>query len=189
MRRYVAIFLGVVAVYGLCTYDAYKTYYDYRQLCVRDGGLQLFQKVERNVGWSAEDLNVAKGYQRLLKDLAFVRAPNANGEMVDVTYKGVGVWGADASYNMPGADFSKPVRYHINVTTQQEKESSRIHKGIVTVTDLKTGKVAYQWNQYSFYWRHTDQPIRSLLVPSGVIRCPRSDTLPNFNEINARTYK
>jgi len=194
-RNLVVLLIAIVG-YGLWKYETFKGYYEFKQLCAKDSGLRVYEKVEKNVGWEAEDLNKATSYQRLLNHVAFVRSPNDKGELVDVSYKGGEAWGLDSSYNMPPADLSKYTRYGIKSTTHPEPGSRQLWKSVDEVTDLKTGKTAFRWVEYSYKWRHPDRPLGSLLGPSGKVQCPAEDEQKAidghsqiFEELNTNIFK
>lgn len=185
--------------YGSWKYEIFKGYYEFKQVCAKDSGLQIFEKIEKNVGWEADSLSKARAYQRQLDYVAFVRAPNdvrksidfslEMGELVDVTFKGGAAWGVDSSYNMPRADVSITTRYRITSFVEPENGSRQLNKTVHQILDIKTGKVVVQWIQYSYKWGNPDQPFLSLLGPDGIARCPNSDATTNFAELNSNIFK
>jgi hypothetical protein len=184
--------------YGSWKYEIFTGYYEFKQACTKDSGLQIFEKIEKNVGWEADSLSKARAYQRQLDYVAFVRAPNdvrksidfnlGMGELVDVTFKGGAAWGVDSSYNMPRADLSIATRYRITSFVEPENSSQQLNKTTHQILDIKTGKVEVQWIQYSYKWRIPDQPFLSLLGPDGIARCPNSDATTNFAELNSNIF-
>lgn len=164
-------------------WDTYARYFEFRALCKKDSGLQMFEKILKDQVWEADSLPVAEGYARKLKSVRFIRAPDRDKKLVDIKYVG-GLWGGDRSYSMRPADVSIAPKYKIYIGTAPETDDHRIWKSVAIVTDFQSNKLVYQFNNYLFKWFHPDKFIKSLFTPGGHLQCPEQDVGAEIGVIN-----
>lgn len=187
MNRVVGqVFIGIALIlvgYFSWQWDTYARYFEFRALCKKDSGLQMFEKILKGQVWEADGLPVAEGYARKLKSVRFIRAPDRDKKLVDIKYVG-GLWGDDRSYSMRPADVSIAPKYKIYIGTAPETDDHRIWKSTVMVMDLQSNKVVYRWGYYLFKWFHPDNFIKSLFSPGGYLQCPKQSVGGEIGIIN-----
>lgn len=87
------IFLSIFAFF----FSNIKGYYRFKQYCEAEGGLRVYEPLEKNVGWLADDFENAR-LVALLDRGDFVRYTDKNGrEIYDMRYLG-GNPVSDSSY-------------------------------------------------------------------------------------------
>ncbi len=101
-----AIFLLVVWFF----FDNIKGYYTFKEYCEKEGGLKVYEPLEKNVGWLADDKSSAMSAS-LLGDISFVRFFDKNGSAFDVKYIG-GSNQSESSYQIISSENIDQPKYH-----------------------------------------------------------------------------
>ncbi len=101
--------LMVVLLIGIYFAENIKGQIRFMQYCWKEGGLKVYEPLERNVGWWAEDLESAKAVASR-HPVAFVRYRDdeGDGEEYDVRYIG-GSFRDESSYQISPANYENPV--------------------------------------------------------------------------------
>ncbi len=115
------IFLSIFAFF----FSNVKGYYRFKQYCEAQGGLRIYEPLERDVGWLAEDNYDAK-YLAKLDGVGFVRYKDDNGDDQDIKYLRDGH--NDASYTVNASDSSYPTNYIWRRRWEFVDEGKRIKK-------------------------------------------------------------
>ncbi len=100
------VFLSIFAFF----FGNIKGYYRFKQYCEVEGGLRVYEPLEKNVGWLAQDEYAAK-QAAFFSGVGFVRyTDKANGKTYDVKYIG-GKPQRDESYIKEDSNEAQVVRY------------------------------------------------------------------------------
>ena len=113
MKKAIIIFIGLPIVFcllvGLYFFDNIKGYYRFKHYCETEGGLTVYKKLEKNMGWMADGYHNARTVANL-DHVDFVRYLDKDGEFYDLRYKG-GHVGKKNSYDSVKSDLTKKVKY------------------------------------------------------------------------------
>ncbi len=108
--KFIAIVSIIPLLVGLYFFDNIKGYYRFKQYCEKEGGLRVYEPLEKNVGWWADDYDSAHMAAQL-KYVAFVRyIDKKDGNEYDLQYVGRDPQ-RDSSFKQLPADQSKKIKY------------------------------------------------------------------------------
>jgi hypothetical protein len=115
-------FLGVVFFF-----DNIKGYYKFKSYCSNEGGLHVYEPLQKNVGWLADDQSDAR-IASLLSGVSFVRYTDAHdNKSYDVIYLGGSTY-RDKSYEVSLSDEKKLVVYKFIRTATSLKNELRLRE-------------------------------------------------------------
>lgn len=161
-----AIFL---LLFGWWISDIPIGYYQFKQLCEKEGGLRSYAKVKSNAGWWATSEVNAKGIVVHYPNVSFARFRTNNGVWNDVKYKGG--YGSFSKYEVSPADESKTPRYREMLKVEPVNGAIRLRKEVLTVLDESSKQIAFQTTRFIFIWTN---PETTLLGRSDSVDCPTS---------------
>ena len=127
LKRKLKPFLWPIAITLLLGWyfaDNFKGYYRFKALCSEQGGLKVYQPLERDVGWFTDrSFNDAR-YMASFEAVAFVRYRDKDDGLWydlyrDATYRTPMNKGNNTGYRPDPADMSKPVIYQRIWTTKK----------------------------------------------------------------------
>jgi hypothetical protein len=191
---------SVIALWFVWKADVFWNYYEFKQLCAAEGGLKVYEKLEKGKGWDLEQASeqVARSYLSRMPNIAFIRVPKANdspppliapGTLVDVRYLGAPAL-PTTSYSFEAADAALPVSYRIYSDAIDEQDS-RITRFWFEVRAKNTEKPMLRYTQLRFPWRTI--PVWHWFGPAGTTGCPLSEVgsegLKDLNLINETAFK
>ena len=128
-------------------------YFRFKSYCSSEGGLRVYEQLEKNVGWLAKDEYDARAVSQL-KDIGFVRYIDKNdGNEYDLRYTGNNPQ-RDSSFEKKLADSSKSVEYIWNNIGDFLKDELRLKKSGYEILDIKDKRVLAGY--YSFYYSKFD---------------------------------
>lgn len=144
-------FLIVVSLISLAIFAFFfsnlKGYYRFKQYCEAEGGLRVYEPLERNVGWVAEDKGLAMN-AAMLSDVKYSRYKDTkNSTMYDVEYVG-GLVANQSSYRFRIASDDKPV-YLLSESTVYLDQNNRLKK-ISYLIDNMVGKKVAEFNKFYY---------------------------------------
>lgn len=164
MRKFLiiisVIFLSVFAFF----FSNIKGYYRFKQYCEAEGGLRVYEPLERNVGWSAADYNDAHVAAQF-NHTAFVRYED-KGVVYDLRYLG-GDPQFENSFERKNFNETNSVLYEIrSINYEGVEDVPRLYRFGYEVLDVKTKKIlgAYYMFSYSIF----DREKTILAGPSGI---------------------
>lgn len=161
--KVVAIVLGVVAflvvILGWIFGDNLQGYNRYQDYCKKEGGLRVFQELERDVGWFASDVHEART-AAALSHVRFVRyREQQTSEEYDLRYIG-GPLGLSSSYRAEKADISAEPIYVFRSVSEFIPQERRLRRWGNEVVDIRSNRVVASY--FSFTYSKFD-PNRTLL--------------------------
>lgn len=132
-------------------------YFRFKSYCSSEGGLHVYERLERNVGWLADDFDDAHMASQL-KYVGFVRYTDKKHDATyDLKYIGKDPQ-SDSSFEKILADESKKVKYKwIGVSDFVDNEV-RLKRFGEKIIDLNSGKVMatyYMFSYSEFDMKHT----------------------------------
>lgn len=147
--KFVIVVTAVLLLLGIVFFDNIKGYYRFKQYCENEGGLRIYQPLEKNVGWQAEDYDAAHMAAQL-KWVSFVRyTDKKNGDTYDLKYLG-GYWQSKSSFKKAKSDQTAPVEYQwVNINSFLEGERNLFEFGY-EVVDKKSGSVFARYYMYEY---------------------------------------
>ena len=166
-RVVAAISFAVLVLFGWWISDIPIGYYQFKQICKKEGGLRSFAKVEPNVGWWARNQVDAQGIVVHYPNVQFARFRTDDGAWKDVKY--LGGAGIFSKYDIASPDESKVPRYRESLEIVQIKNAIRLRKEVLTILDEHNGKAAFLSTRFIFTWTNPDT---TLLGQSGTVECP-----------------
>ena len=158
----------VLLLFGWWISDILIGYYQFKQICKKEGGLRSYAKVEPNVGWWAEHEPTARDIVSSYPTVSFARYRADDGIWKDVRYKGGNPWWSE-SYTIINADETKRPRYRLNNKLESVTNAIRLRKRIYKLSDELSGQVIFQTTQFIFTWT---TPENTLLGSSDTVVCP-----------------
>ena len=142
-------------------------YYQFKQMCEKEGGLRSFSKVEPNVGWWATSEANAEGILVHYPNVLFTRFLSKDGQWTDMRYKGG--YGSYSQYDVTPSDQSKKPRYREVLREEKVANAIRLRKEILIVLDESSNQAAFQTARFIFTWTN---PETTLLGRSDSVVCP-----------------
>ena len=111
VKKIVIVFGAILLLIGLIFFENIYGYYRFQWYCSSEGGLKVYEKLEKDVGWMADDYYTALEVF-LLEDVKFVRfSDKKNKELkYDLYYKG-GKRRSRKSYETREVDPSQKIKY------------------------------------------------------------------------------
>lgn len=138
------IFLSVFAFF----FSNIKGYYRFKQYCEAEGGLRVYEPLERNVGWLADDKSEAMAAAQL-QDVAYVRYYDNSQRAFDVRYKG-GFFLNQSSYEIYPSNMDALPTYHWVNNSVELKSEHRLHLYGKEVYGLKDKKMVARYYIYGY---------------------------------------
>lgn len=124
-------------------------YFRFKHYCSAEGGLRVYEKLERNVGWLAKDKGDAKVAAQLA-GIGFVRYRDKNdGKHYDLRYLR-GDPQRDSSYEILLSDKLKPVIYQWRNFTESVSNEIRLNRFGESVLGAEDGKLLAYYNGFSY---------------------------------------
>jgi hypothetical protein len=157
------IAVGVVVAGATYFAENIRGYYRFKELCETEGGLRVLHPLQKGVGWRVSShgggLEAAS-----FRDVAFVRMPNAQGQLMDFRYRGGRSWD-ERSYEATPIDEAKPVIYEIKWTDERLPGERRTSRSGWEMREIATGRLMARW--YQIGYSTFDQDRTLLAAPSG----------------------
>lgn len=174
--------LMVVLLIGIYFAENIKGQIRFMQYCWKEGGLKVYEPLERNVGWWAEDLDSAKTISRR-HPVDFVRFTDSEGKNIDVRYLG-GKYREEDSYVVSPADHTKTVQYQGKFNIDKINGELRLSKRKYEIYRIKDNTLLAGY--YVFGYSQFD-PSNSFLGAPSQVHCPSASDI-GFKSIN-ETFK
>ncbi|MES2825659.1 MAG: hypothetical protein V4732_18810 [Pseudomonadota bacterium] len=148
--KFIANFSIIPLLIGLLFFSNIKGYLRFKSYCSNEGGLRVYEPLEKNVGWVADDYDDAHVAAQL-KHVGFVRyTEKKDGNTYDLRYLG-GDPQHDSSFEKAPADESKPLAYkwrHVNGAIQDEL---RLSRSVFEIINVNTNHVS---TRFYMFWYH-----------------------------------
>ncbi len=182
-RRLFAL-LGIVLLWFMWKADVFWNYYQFKQLCAAEGGMKVYEKLEKGKGWAQTKYPSFQGAQSVSRypGVGFVRHKRMEHDPlpelglnapIDIIYLG-GPYAVLGSYRVVPADLTKEVVYQTSSRLIDPMPTqSRTNLISLEVKDAKTQAVLAAHNQFQFRWRTI--PIWHWFGPAGTVGCPVSE--------------
>lgn len=170
MRKLLIFIFFIILAPVLYNLDAIYGAWKFSRLCKNEGGARIYMTVERNVGWVVENSDELS-YQApfVFQHIAFVRWKDRLGSYFDV-YLDKDIqktpYPRRSEYVFHPANVSNPVRYKYMFDRKVLSGDARIGVSQDLVVDIKTGKVAASFTQFSYRWTTPERVV--LNAPTGV---------------------
>ena len=171
LLKFLAWPVGIALLLTLYFADNIKGYYRFKELCVAQAGLKVYQPLERNVGWLVDGGRLYDTqYIDSFEAVAFVRYRNAeDGKWYDV-YRAPKINDGRDGYAQQPADLSKPVVYKSRVINIYDLPNEvRMGSQIMEFIDLRTNKLAASYTELGYSKFNREKTL--LAAPSGEV-CP-----------------
>lgn len=140
-------------------------YFRFKHYCSSEGGLRVYEKLERNVGWLAKDKYEAR-IAALLDGVGFVRYTDAkDGRAYDIRYLG-GNPSSDSSFKKILADNSRLLTYKWHYLNERIVNELRLGRHGYEVLDIATDRILVRF--YMFGYSRLDPSNTILAAPSGI---------------------
>lgn len=154
-------------------------YYQFKQMCEKEGGLRSFSKVEPGEGWWAKYQSDARDIVSQYPTVPFVRYRAEDGSWKDVRYKGGNPRWSE-SYTITLAETSKQPRYRLNDKSESVINAIRLNKSVYTLSDELSNQAVFQTTQFTFTWT---TPKNTLLGRSDTVVCPEYSAVTSSTQL------
>lgn len=153
----------LVAVYF---FENIKGYYRFKWYCENEGGLKVYEKLEKNKGWMADDKLSARSAAQL-KYVDFVRFPDKKNKnkFYDMRYNG-GHPGRNDSYKISEYEENKTETYYWKFSSGRLPDELRLTKQTYKVMGANRENVLIVFNRFGY--SKFDRNKTLLAAPSGV---------------------
>jgi hypothetical protein len=170
LLKIVAWPVGISLLLAVYFADNIKGYYRFKELCVAQSGLKVYQPLERNVGWFVEGGHLENaGLLTRLAAVDFVRYRSAtDGQWYDV-YRAKRLKVGDPDYAQQPADLSKPVVYQRKWSTKELPTEVRVGITKTEFIDLRTNQIVASYTELGY---SKFNPQNTLLAAPSGIGCP-----------------
>jgi hypothetical protein len=140
-------------------------YFRFQHYCSSEGGLRVFEPLEKNVGWWAKDYNDAHVAAQL-KYVAFARYKDEkDGVTYDLRYLG-GDPQYDKAFEKIPADESKPLIYKWRYVAEDVPNELRLGRSGYEVLDFKNERILARFHMFGY---SAFDPSNTILgAPSGI---------------------
>jgi hypothetical protein len=161
-------------------FDNIKGQYRFHQYCKNEGGLRVYEALEKKEGLEAKDYYSARSALQL-KHVEFVRFIDIenNNRLYDLKYTG-GNREFDSSYQKFPANESKEASYVWTIETSFVQGESRLNRTSYKIIDKKNGKLAAVYKV--FVYSQFDQNKSLFSAPSYVYCFNKTEEI--FREFN-----
>lgn len=161
-------------------FDNIKGQYRFKQYCNKEGGLRVYEPLEKKEGWEAKDYYSARSALQL-KHVGFVRFIDIkdNNRLYDLKYTD-GNRESDSSYKKFPANESKETSYIWTIETSFVRGEDRLNRTSYKIIDKKNGKLAAIYNR--FVYSQFDQNKSLFSAPSYVYCFNKTEEI--FREFN-----
>ena len=153
-----AVLVGTLLLFGWWISDIPIGYYQFKQMCKKDGGLRSYAKVEANVGWLAASKPDAQGIVSSYPTVPFARFRANDDSWKDVRYKGGNPWW-DSSYEVSPADEAKKPRYRQVKKEENILDAIRLHKYVRTIVDEASNQPVFEYTRFTFTWTNPENTL------------------------------
>ena len=166
-KTVLSITLVMLLLFGWWIADIPIGYYQFKQMCEKEGGLRVLEPLEKDVGWEVKYESDAE-LPAQFDHVAFVRAAEyETGKLVDIKY--LGGQQSFAKYDKKPADLTKIVRYSVRDEVYKVYGAIRLYRQDKTIFDLRANRKVARYSQFAFQWTN---PERTLLGRSDSAVCP-----------------
>lgn len=171
-RAKLPLFITIVLslILGWWISDIPIGYYQFKQVCEKEGGLRVYGKVEPNVGWVALSEPEARAIASSYSKVDFVRYRTDDGTWKDVKYKGGNPWWS-SSYEIVAKDETKKTRYRLEDKVESVINQVRLTRYVKTLIDESSNKPLITYTRFTFTWTN---PNSTLLGRSDSAYCMTS---------------
>lgn len=180
LPKWVWLVLLIPLLIGLYFAENIKGQIRFMQYCWKEGGLKVYEPLERDVGWWAEDLESAKAIASR-HPVAFVRYRDdeGDGKGYDVRYIG-GSFRDESSYQISPADYENPIELFSKFYFVRMENELRLSKKKYEVYSFEKNELLAGY--YVFVYSQYDLDNSFMGAPSNVY-CPNVPGF-DFHKIN-----
>lgn len=161
--KFIAIVSVIPLLIVLYFFDNIKGYYRFKQYCEKEGGLKVYQPLEKNVGWLTKDYLYARTISSI-DHVDFARYQDDEG-VFDLKYKG-DKREVDSSYLKTLASDSKTVIYRWDRVNRMVPNELRLARSGYEIFDINTNKLMVRY--YYFNYSRFDRSKTILDAPSSI---------------------
>ena len=159
-------------------FDNIKGQYRFMQYCKNEGGLHLYQRVNKNVGWEAKDYSSARS-AFVMDYVGFVRyrSEEENNKLYDLYYKkNESDYGG--SFEKYPSDEEKKVKYVWDIEVTYVVGESRLKKTTYMVSDKVSGETKVIFNRFVY-----SQFDRGIFSAPSYVYCFKKETPEELKKI------
>lgn len=156
--KLIVIVSTIPLLIGMYFFDNIKGYLRFKQYCANEGGLHIYEPLEKNVGWWAKDKYDAR-VAALLKYVDFVRYfDEKDGVSYDLRYLG-GSPQRDSSFEKVLSDESKRVLYKWQYINEVVPNELRLRKYGKKISNMNTNKNIVSYINFGYEKLDRDDTI------------------------------
>ena len=150
IRMLIGIPTGIALLISLIFFENIKGYFRFQWYCSNEGGLKVYEKLEKNVGWISKDKHDARVIAQQ-NHIGFSLYKDKEGNLVNVIYKN-GNPSSFKSYDFVQYDGGNDPRYEYKRSHERlnRNEEIRLYKGSYVVVDRKSGNPAIQFSKFAY---------------------------------------
>jgi len=172
----IGILLNVIILYNV---DSYFSYYNFLQICKKEGGVKFYKRAQKNKGWLIENNSLYDCISLFqFTEVGFCRYGNSKGEKFDVIMPDLPKSRIGEGYKLSPAEKDKAPQYLYRRSTEmvygkgKRKQLWKYHLEIIDIGRKETvatyTNFAYHWPFYIIYEASTVDNCVSERVIEGV---------------------
>jgi hypothetical protein len=149
--------LGIALAIGLYFSENIRGYYRFKEICAKEGGLKVYQPLEKGVGWQIPNSckeckeKYVDGFPGALSEVKFIRLNQRDTlELVDRYKDTTKPKNTYDPYKEAVADMSDPVRYELREKRTNVWNEIRLSVDQFEVVDLRVNQVVVAYKDYSY---------------------------------------
>lgn len=123
-------------------------YFRFKHYCSSEGGLRVYEKLERNAGWWAKNKYYAQ-IAASLDGVGFVRYKEKNGALIDIRYIG-GDLQSDDSFEAVPANELNGLAYNFQYINENILNELRLGRSGYEISDYKTNKILVRFHMFGY---------------------------------------
>ena len=154
-KKTIGILVAIPLLIGLIFFENIYGYFRFQWYCSNEGGLKVYEQVERDKVWISEHSSAAR-FMALQDYVGFSLYKDKGGNLVNVIYKG-GNSGSSKSYEFVPYDAEEESRYEYKYSYERFRKDKeiRLYKSDYIVVDKTSGKPSIQL--VTFYYKFFDE--------------------------------
>jgi hypothetical protein len=172
----------IAALLGLYFASNIKGYYRFKEICRKDSGLTLIQKIQAGQGWL-----VSNEYDRApftYSQVAFLRyQSDKDGKTYDI-HRADRKRVEDPQYVIKPADLTKQVKYKYQFSSGKIAKENGVWFDLKEIIDLDTNRLQLQYITYTYKLFDPDETIFGFTIPYS---CPEGAEVRTIDSVGIQS--
>ncbi len=142
-----------------------KGYFRFKHYCEAEGGLRVYEKLERNMGWWAKDKNYAQ-IAALVNGVGFVRYKDENGNLFDLRYLGGNSQDDNSFETLPANEINNLI-YRFEYINGNLPNEIRLGRSGFEISDYTSNKILARFYMFGYANFNRDRTLLDMRSSTG----------------------